>query len=94
MHRWARASEHKVRTPPGWSYDRDLLVHAQAQGVERLVLHEVESGRDYHATLAAFWKHGFPRFAGQLELCDPYWRTGGEPPEEPPAWRQLSFVEP
>jgi len=52
-------SRHMLRAPQGWAVDCDDLDAAEEAGAKLLLIEDVESGRQYLASLAVIRRHGF-----------------------------------
>ena len=88
------ASKHQLRQPPAWCVDCDDLDAAQAAGATLLLVEDVESGRQFLASLDVIKRHGF-RFdrgcGSQLALPLKRWYTFA--PDMRPAVQARLFGE-
>jgi len=77
-----RKSIHQLRRPPSWAIDRSILLELSGAGVERVELHDTESGQHYTAQLSDFWRHGIRvnrGFGEQVALPLAWWRIDNRP---------------
>ncbi len=81
-----------LRSPRGWAIDLDALQDLEQMDVIYVSIHDTETGKKYHADLAAFWHSGqeIARGYGRQQVLPlKYWRVTTEtkrpePPYGPP----------
>lgn len=95
-------SRHILRQPPAIAFDVAHIEAARLAGVQRIAVHDAESGATYRASFEDFCSKAIrlDRGAGpQLALPLRYWQADGvqvqtissPAAERPPAARQLAF---
>jgi len=69
-------SMHMLRQPPAWAIDSQILEQAQRDGVRKVEIADIESGKVYRAPLVAFFIHGICIDRGhgqQIALPGAHW---------------------
>lgn len=86
------ASKHMLRKPPGWAWDKSIIIQGLRDGCTLAIIFENEKNKIFNAKLENFLRYGveFDRGFG-VQICLPiqYWSVSYE--GKPPA-RQLELA--
>jgi len=76
-----KGSVHKLKTPPGWAWDKNVIDEAERLGGKRVVITDSETNTTFTAKLSDFRKYGIlinRGFGNQIVLPIAYWSTDEE----------------
>ncbi len=58
LYKNADSRKHMLQKPPGWAWDKSILLKAKAIGVTKTVIHDKSSDIDYCANIDDFFSKG------------------------------------
>lgn len=73
----ARGSVHMLRRPRGWASDKTIINELQSLEVQKIKVHDDESGIIYYTSLSTFTERSFEFNRGHgVQMCLPlkYWQ--------------------
>ena len=84
----AKEKTHMLRTPPSWSFDKNIIEDAYSNGATDIRIETTDTGKVYRTTIKNFITNAFivdRGFGRQVALLLKHWTTGN------PEGKQMSL---